>query len=93
MGFLILDLETIGATDAAFTILNAKRDLSDFATDELFRPEGEAMLRDARFMPLAARLGLLDYWRSTGHWPDFCFDPRHPYDCKAAAAALSRPQP
>jgi hypothetical protein len=91
IGFAILDLETVGATDAAYATLNAKRDLSDFSTDELFRSEGAAMLRDARFMPLAARLGLVDYWRSTGHWPDFCFNPLHPYDCKAAAAALDGP--
>jgi hypothetical protein len=42
-------------------------------------------------MPLAARLGLLDYWRSTGRWPDFCIDPFKPVDCKAAAAALDGP--
>ncbi len=40
-------------------------------------------------MALAARIGLVDYWRSTGEWPDFCFDPRLPYDCKAEAAKLA----
>jgi hypothetical protein len=39
-------------------------------------------------MRLAARLGLVDYWRSSGHWPDFCADPGLPYDCKAEAARL-----
>ena len=25
----------------------------------------------------------------SGKWPDFCFDPDQPYDCKAQAAKLS----
>ncbi|HLZ83392.1 MAG TPA: winged helix-turn-helix domain-containing protein, partial [Caulobacteraceae bacterium] len=92
IGFSILDLEMIGATDAAFAVLNASRDLSGFPLDELFRSESEPMLRDPRFMPLAARLGLVDYWRSTDRWPDFCREPLHPYDCRTAAAAMSHPE-
>ena len=38
------------------------------------------------------RIGLVDYWRTTGKWPDFCSDPSLPYDCKAEAAKL-RPAP
>ena len=38
----------------------------------LFYPELKAFRHDARFMPLAQRLGLLSYWRETGQWPDFC---------------------
>ncbi len=41
--------------------------------------------RDPRFMQLAARLGLVDYWRSSGHWPDFCADPGLPYNCRTEA--------
>jgi DNA-binding winged helix-turn-helix (wHTH) protein/tetratricopeptide (TPR) repeat protein len=37
----------------------------------LTSPSGAAMRRDPRFLSLAARIGLLDYWRS-GHLPDFC---------------------
>ena len=39
-------------------------------------------------MPLAARFGLVDYWRTTGVWPDYCRDPDLPYDCKVDAAKL-----
>ena len=39
-------------------------------------------------MPLAARFGLVDYWRTTGAWPDYCRDPDLPYDCKVEAAKL-----
>ncbi|MGH6910602.1 MAG: hypothetical protein ACREEG_10480, partial [Phenylobacterium sp.] len=38
----------------------------------LFGPETAAMREDPRFIPIVQRLGLLDYWRSSGHWPDFC---------------------
>lgn len=58
----------------------------------LFLPEMKAFRRDARFMPLAARLGLVDYWRKTGHWPDFCSEPDLPYDCALVAGALSDPR-
>jgi tetratricopeptide (TPR) repeat protein len=37
----------------------------------------------------AQRIGLLRFWQSSGKWPDFCFDPDLPYDCKKEAAKLS----
>jgi Flp pilus assembly protein TadD len=43
-----------------------------------------------RFMPLAARIGLVDIWRQTGLWPDFCTAPDRPYDCKAEAQKLAK---
>jgi tetratricopeptide (TPR) repeat protein len=58
----------------------------------LFLRGNAPMRRDPRFMSLAAKFGLVDYWRSTGHWPDFCSEQGLPYDCKAEAARLvSRP--
>jgi hypothetical protein len=39
-------------------------------------------------MAVADRLGLLDFWRSTSRWPDFCFEQAQTYDCKAEAAKL-----
>ncbi len=53
----------------------------------LFYPTTEAMRRDPRFMPFAAKLGLVSYWRATGKWPDFCAEPSLPYDCREAAKA------
>jgi TolB-like protein/tetratricopeptide (TPR) repeat protein len=44
----------------------------------LFEPQTESMRRDPRFFGLAKRIGLLDYWRSTGRWPDFCAGPDAP---------------
>ena len=56
---------------------------------QLFAPAAAPMRRDPRFLPLMKKLGLLDYWRSSGHWPDFCAEPGLPYDCKAEAARLA----
>ncbi|HUO97595.1 MAG TPA: hypothetical protein VMU01_02955 [Rhizomicrobium sp.] len=60
-----------------------------FTLSRLFDTQTAEMRRDPRFMPLMQRLGLVDYWRSTGHWPDFCSEPGLPYDCKAVAAKLA----
>jgi hypothetical protein len=54
----------------------------------VFRPIIRDFRQDARFLKVAKRFGLLDYWRNSGKWPDFCFDPTLPYDCKAEAAKL-----
>lgn len=51
-----------------------------------FRPGLAPLRRDPRFMAVAKRIGLVDYWRSSGKWPDFCSDVQLPYDCKAEAA-------
>jgi hypothetical protein len=32
----------------------------------------EPMRRDPRFISLMHDLGLLDFWRRSGRWPDFC---------------------
>jgi hypothetical protein len=55
----------------------------------LFYPLTAPLRRDRRFMQLAARIGLVDYWRSTGKWPDFCSDPALPYNCQTEAKALA----
>lgn len=54
----------------------------------MFRPSLREFRHDLRFMTVAKRIGLVDYWTKSGKWPDFCFDPDQPYDCKAEAAKL-----
>ncbi|HEX3950540.1 MAG TPA: TIR domain-containing protein [Steroidobacteraceae bacterium] len=49
-----------------------------------FRPFAARFRADARFMALAAKLGLVAIWRST-KWPDFCSARDAPYDCRAVA--------
>lgn len=54
-----------------------------------FEPSAANLRRDPRFMPLMRRVGLIDYWRTTDHWPDFCAEPDLPFDCRAEAARLA----
>ena len=51
----------------------------------LFRPDFASVRADPRFIQVAARLGLVRYWRDTGFWPDFCTSEHLRYDCKAEA--------
>jgi tetratricopeptide (TPR) repeat protein len=79
-----------GDVDGAFGIANAAVDRrATLYVTVLFDGATLAMRRDPRFMALAARLGLVDYWRRSGVWPDFCAEPGLPYDCKAAAAGAT----
>jgi TolB-like protein len=86
----------LGDVDSAFTVAttlfsrkNGKPPTG--STTPLFRAITSNMRRDPRFMPLAAQAGLVDYWTTTGKWPDFCAEPGLPYDCRAAAKALVSP--
>ena len=84
-------LADLGFTDDAFRLADywSQAPLTAFNSPHyLFLPDGVALRRDPRFIALAARLGLVDYWRSTGKWPDFCAEPGLPYDCKAQAAKV-----
>jgi tetratricopeptide (TPR) repeat protein len=53
-----------------------------------FRPPLAGFRRDPRFMRVMKKSGHLDYWRKSGKWPDFCFEPGFPYDCKSEAEKL-----
>lgn len=61
--------------------------LVDHISEVWFRPAFSDLHRDPRFMAIAARFGVARFWIQSGRWPDFCFDPAIPYDCKAAARA------
>src|SRR5262249_33982576 len=50
--------------------LHELRQIPEPAT--LFYPQLAPLRADPRFVSIAARLGLLDYWRTSGHAPDFC---------------------
>lgn len=88
---LIQTLAQFGREDELVQMLLNWRymDRVDFVTDVVFRPAFRDLHRDPRFMAVAAHLGLLNYWRWSGSWPDFCFEPDLPYDCKKEAARVS----
>lgn len=43
-----------------------------FTAISLYAPVLEPLRRDPRFGAIAEHLGLLEYWRATEQWPDFC---------------------
>ena len=78
------------ATDEAFALIaTSPTRLVAQRSSMLFRPASKDMHRDRRFMQVAKRIGLLHYWRTSGHWPDFCQESDLPYDCKTEAAKLA----
>jgi TolB-like protein len=85
----------LGDLDGAFTLAGTLLRPNDFRQGLtitrmiLFRSPADGMRRDPRFMPMAAKVGLVDYWEKAGKWPDFCAEPGLPYDCRAAAKALA----
>lgn len=76
--------------DELFTILLNRHDPREipYFVDALFRPAQADLRADPRFMLVASKFGLLDYWQRSGDWPDFCSDPDLPYNCKKEAAKL-----
>jgi hypothetical protein len=83
----------LGLVDEAYATAERAQLGPRGADDDLMGPDGyrTALLfhagmpelrNDPRFVPLCARLGLVEFWLATGKWPD-CVD-EVPYDFKAA---------
>ena len=83
---VLLALGNFGRVDEAYRLLEDPAFQPFIERDALFRPDFAAVRADPRFMQIAARLGLVRYWRQTGYWPDFCTSEQLRYDCKAEAA-------
>lgn len=87
-------LGTFGRVEEAYEVVWHPVALDSLmaGTEALFRPHMRAIRADPRFIALAAKLGLLQYWEKTGLWADFCSEPRLPYDCRKEAAKLTPEQ-
>jgi tetratricopeptide (TPR) repeat protein len=82
-------LADFGRNDELYKMLmGLPPDQLRFVSQVLYRPDFREFRQDRRFVQLAVRAGLVDFWRKSGKWPDFCFDPGLPYDCKKEAARL-----
>jgi DNA-binding winged helix-turn-helix (wHTH) protein/TolB-like protein len=86
-------LAMLGDLDGAFAQAELYEPVDPSAPPYLFLPMTAAMRSDPRFMPLARKLGLVAYWRSTGKWPDFCSEPGLPYDCRREAVKIAALRP
>lgn len=86
--FLIQAFGHFGRIDQAYAYLDAQQNVATLSpgTEILFRTHMAEFRRDPRFIGLAAKLGLVGYWKSSGKWPDFCEDPGLRYDCRREAA-------
>jgi hypothetical protein len=82
----------LGLVDDAYRMAEAARLGPRGTADDIMGPDGyrTALLfhaglpelrNDPRFVPLCARLGLVEFWLATGEWPD-CVD-AVPYDFRA----------
>jgi DNA-binding winged helix-turn-helix (wHTH) protein/TolB-like protein/tetratricopeptide (TPR) repeat protein len=85
-GQALLLLSMLGNVDDAFAQAQLYMPADPYVLPYLFLPRAAPLRSDRRFMSLARRLGFVEYWTSTGRWPDFCSEPGLPYDCKAEAA-------
>ena len=90
----------LGRNDDAFALIEAAS--FEFVTEarqpwyglttvpSIFSPlQSGALIADARYPRLCARLGLADYWVESGRWPDFADQDVTPYDFKAACRRLA----
>jgi tetratricopeptide (TPR) repeat protein len=83
---MLLALGNFGRVEDVYKLLEDPGFLSFVDRTALFRLEFAGVRSDPRFMQIAARLGLIRYWRETGYWPDFCASEHLRYDCKTEAA-------
>jgi tetratricopeptide (TPR) repeat protein len=91
LSYYTLAMALVHHDDEVFDTLMhwAKQDELALLGATYFRPELHEFRKQPRFMQVMKRAKLLDYWRASGKWPDFCFDADMPYDCKKEAAKLT----
>jgi hypothetical protein len=77
-----------GDIEGAMTVLQRLTAWNDPGVDAALHARAAALQQDPRFMPVMQRLGLVDMWRSSNRWPDFCALATLPYDCQAEMAPL-----
>ena len=82
---VLLALGNFGRVEDVYRLLEQPQFQPFIGKDALFRPDFASVRADPRFMQVAARLGLVRYWRDTGYWPDFCSKEQLRYDCKTEA--------
>ena len=68
----VMMLAGLGQTREAIAAANVALDHQELDPRFLFTPVMRDVRRDPAFVGLAARMGLLKYWRETGKRPDFC---------------------
>jgi len=83
----IMMLAALGETKQAIEVANSVLDQQQLEPWFLFTPVTRNVRLDPGFVPLAARFGLIKYWRETGKRPDFCTGPAARSECSAQLLA------
>ena len=79
-------LSAAGFEEPVFDLMQERLNVDDlYVRSMLFRPAFARLRADPGVMQLFDAGTQLDYWMTTGRWPDFCSDPGLPYDCAEAA--------
>jgi DNA-binding winged helix-turn-helix (wHTH) protein/TolB-like protein len=77
----ILMLAALGETRQALEAANSTLNQRRFESWVLFAPVTRNLRQNPGFVDLAARMGLIEYWRETGKRPDFCTSPPTRSEC------------
>ena len=77
----ILMLAALGETRQALEAANSTLNQRRFESWVLFAPITRNLRQNPGFVDLAARMGLIEYWRETGKRPDFCTSPPTRSEC------------
>jgi hypothetical protein len=77
----IMMLAALAKSKDAIELANSLLDHQDLEPWFLFTPITRNLRQDSGFVPLASRLGLIEYWRETGKRPDFCIHPAARSEC------------
>lgn len=77
----IMMLAGLGEPKLAIEAANSALDKQQLQAWFLFTPITRNIRQDPGFVGLAARMGLIKYWRETGKWPDFCTDRASRSEC------------
>ena len=76
-------LAQLGDVNGAFAVaFAAPPDVIAIDPEFMWEPEVLSLRRDPRFLALAAKFHVADFWAATGMWPDFCSTPNWPYNCR-----------
>jgi tetratricopeptide (TPR) repeat protein len=83
----IMMLAGLGETRQAIEVANLALDHQQLEPRFLFTPVTRNLRQDPGFVQLAARMGLIKYWRETGKRPDFCMDQATRSECSSQLLA------
>lgn len=96
VGFAVPMIAGFGDVDGAFKLaFAAPTQIPENAPDPAFlwEPDSINLRRDPRFVALAAKFHVADFWRATQLWPDFCSTTDWPYSCKPQGARAKSTAP